>query len=68
VVPPAAPEKLSGAIRRILAQPRLHRRLSDNARERARTEFGLKLMIERIKAVYRWVRDRRGPPPQFIEY
>jgi len=67
VVPPAQPEKLSGAVRRILASPRLHRQMSEAALERARTEFGLPLMLERIEAVYDWARTKRGPLPRFVE-
>lgn len=66
VVPPGAPEKLAGAINRLLTQPRLRRELGENARARARSEFGLNLMVERIKTVYRWVMDRRGPMPKFV--
>jgi len=66
VVPPGAPEKLSGAINRLLARPQLRREMGENARRRAQAEFGLKLMAERIKAVYRWVLDRSGPMPRFF--
>lgn len=66
VVPPGAPEKLSGAIRRLLSQPRLCRQMGENARARAHAEFGLKLMVERIKTVYRWVLGRKGPLPRFL--
>jgi len=66
VVPPNAPEKLSGAINRLLTQPRLRRQMGENARVRARSEFGLDLMVERIKTVYQWVMGRRGPPPKFV--
>jgi len=66
VVPPGVPEKLSGAINRLLNQPQLRRQMGEKARERARKEFGLDLMIERIKTIYQWVLDRRGPMPKFI--
>jgi len=66
VVPPGAPEKLAGAINRLLTQPRLRRQMGENARARARAEFGLPLMAERIKTVYRWVMDRGGEPPRFV--
>jgi len=66
VVPPNAPEKLSGAINRLLSQRRLRHEMGENARARARSEFSLDLMIERIKTIYQWVLDRRGPPPQFV--
>lgn len=66
VVPPAAPEKLSGAIRRLLAQPQLRRQMGENARARARSEFSLDVMVARIKTVYRWLLDRRGPMPRFL--
>ncbi len=67
VVPPAQPEKLSGAINRLLTHPRLRRELGENARARAHAEFGLPLMIERIKTVYRWVLERKGPIPKFVD-
>lgn len=67
VVEPGRPEKLSGALRQILTQPKLRKRLSENCRQRARAEFDSKLMIERVKAVYRWVLNRNGPPPRFVE-
>jgi rhamnosyl/mannosyltransferase len=66
VVPPNAPEKLAGAINRLLTQPRLRREMGEKARARAQSEFGLELMVERIKTVYRWVLDRRGPAPKFV--
>ena len=66
VVPPGAPAKLSGAINRILTQPRLRRKMSEAARARAKKEFGLDLMIERIKTVYGWVLDPRTPRPKFV--
>jgi rhamnosyl/mannosyltransferase len=66
VVQPGVPEKLAGAINRLLTQPRLRRKMGENARARARSEFGLPLMVERIKTVYRWVMDRHGAPPKFV--
>jgi rhamnosyl/mannosyltransferase len=67
VVPPAMPEKISGALTRLLRNPKLRRELSRNALERAQKEFGLTLMLERLEIIYQWVLNPKGPMPRFLE-
>jgi glycosyltransferase involved in cell wall biosynthesis len=55
VVPPAAPSKLAEAINLLLSDEDLRRRLGENARARARTEFDSSIMVERVGAIYKSV-------------
>jgi rhamnosyl/mannosyltransferase len=53
VVPPRDSEALAASIRRLLADPALRASLGQAARSRARDQFGLDRMQERVLEVYR---------------
>jgi len=52
VVPPGDPAALAGAIGRLLADPEARRRMGEAARGRARAEFTLERMVDRVEAIY----------------
>jgi len=52
IVPPGDPAALAGAVRRLLRDPELARRLGAAARARAETEFGRAAMVRRFEAFY----------------
>lgn len=52
VAPPADADALAGAIRRLLADEPMRRRMGEAALQRVRDEFSQARMIERIDAVY----------------
>jgi len=52
IAPPASPEKLAEAINTLLKDEELRLRLGRQAKKRVIEEFGLPLMISRIKNVY----------------
>lgn len=52
LVPPGDPEALATAIRRLLADPELARRLGETGRERVRERFSASAQAERILALY----------------
>jgi glycosyltransferase involved in cell wall biosynthesis len=53
IVPPGDSERLALAIRRLLADKELARRLGDQARNRALQEFEESVMIERYLDLFR---------------
>lgn len=53
LVAPSDAEGLSGAMRRLAADPGLRARLGANGRQRVRADFGLERMIEETLIVYR---------------
>jgi glycosyltransferase involved in cell wall biosynthesis len=55
VVPPNDVPAMAGAIRRLMEDPGLRRRMGDAARQRAVAEFDAATMIARVEAVYREV-------------
>ena len=62
LVPPKEPGRLAGALRRILSDPGLARRLGDAARARAEREFSADRMVEETLAVYRRLDNARAEP------
>ena len=52
LVPPADPQALAGAIRDVLSDPTLARRLGEAGRERVRRHFSAGRMVERVMGVY----------------
>lgn len=52
VVPPADPPALAKAINKLLADPEKRKDMGEFAQKRARSDFDLKTMFERIDAVY----------------
>jgi glycosyltransferase involved in cell wall biosynthesis len=52
LVPPRDAEALAAALRRVLGDPPLARRLGDAGRARAVAEFSIERMIERVRGVY----------------
>jgi glycosyltransferase involved in cell wall biosynthesis len=52
LVPPADPQALAGAIRDVLSDPTLARRLGEAGRERVRQHFSAGRMVERVMGVY----------------
>ena len=59
-VPPNDPSALASAINRLLADPALRARLGAGARQRARAEFDVDTMTDRVMAIYESVTARRG--------
>jgi rhamnosyl/mannosyltransferase len=57
VVPPGDPQALSEAIRLLIADPQLSRRMGEAGRERVMREFTLERMAERVEIVYKGVLD-----------
>lgn len=55
VVPPQDPEALAAALRPLLADGGLRRRMGEAGRERVLREFTPEQMVERVEAVYRAV-------------
>ena len=53
LVPPRDPDRLAQAIRRLLGDPGLARRLAEEARRRVRERFSAERMVERTLALYR---------------
>jgi len=60
VVPPSDPGSLAAAIRRLLDDPELRRKLGDAASERARREFSVERMLKATLTLYEAV--LRGAP------
>ena len=54
-VPPQDPPALAAAINRLLDDAELRRRLGEGARQRARAEFAVEKMTDRVMALYRSV-------------
>jgi glycosyltransferase involved in cell wall biosynthesis len=52
VVPPANSSALAGAINELLADPIRRKGMGEFARQRARNEFNLQLMFDRVEAMY----------------
>ncbi len=52
LVEPGDPAALAGALRRLLGDPDLRRRLGQAARERQQREFTLEAMVDRVEALY----------------
>ena len=59
LVPPADPAALAGALRAVLDQPALARRLAEAGQARARREFSAEAMVERLTALYDEVLDAK---------
>jgi len=59
VVPPRDPAALAAAINALLADPERRARMGQAGRRRARQEFGLPRMVDRVLALYEEVL----PPP-----
>ncbi len=57
VVPARDPQALAAACRELLADPERRRAMGERGRERARVEFGMEKMVERVEAWYRDVVD-----------
>ncbi len=53
LVPPRDPEAFAGALRRLLEDPELRRRLGQGGRERVATGFTVEKRLDRIEALYR---------------
>jgi glycosyltransferase involved in cell wall biosynthesis len=58
LVPPDDIDALEAALRRVLIDPALRRRLGDAARERVRAEFDLDVVWRRFDSIYREVGSR----------
>ncbi|MBI3764739.1 MAG: glycosyltransferase [Chloroflexi bacterium] len=56
VVPPHSSRALADAINRLLADDELRTRMSQAGLARAKREFALEKMVEKVEAVYRWAR------------
>ena len=52
VVPPRDPEALANAIDRLLSDASMREEMGRRAQERARTEFDLPVLVDRVMAVY----------------
>ena len=52
LVPPADPAALAKAVIRLIEEPALAARLAARAQQRARAEFGIDRMLERIEGLY----------------
>ncbi len=61
LVPPAAPERLAEALRRVTADSALARRLAERAWSRARAEFSVDTMADRYRALYGELLPARRP-------
>jgi len=59
-VPPSDPEALARAVRRLLDDEPLRRRLGERGRERAQTNFSKQALLTQILAAYRNEEPRRG--------
>lgn len=59
LVPPSDPERVAGAVRRLLRDPELRNRMGNAGEARTRALFGVDRMIERTVALYREL----IPPP-----
>jgi glycosyltransferase involved in cell wall biosynthesis len=55
LVPPCDPAALAGAVRRILDDPALGRRLSQAARQKVETEFSFSNRMRQVENIYRKV-------------
>jgi glycosyltransferase involved in cell wall biosynthesis len=55
---PGAPTSLADAMQRVLFEPGLAARLGSAARERARSRYGLSLMVDRYETLYRHLAKR----------
>jgi rhamnosyl/mannosyltransferase len=53
VIPPRDPDALAQAINSLLADDARRQQMGANAQHRARTEFGLPLLVDRLLALYR---------------
>jgi len=60
VVPPRDPAALVDAIRRLLADPELRRRLGERGRERAVREFSAGVMADRVASLYQELLSSSG--------
>jgi glycosyltransferase involved in cell wall biosynthesis len=63
LVPPADPAALAGAIRRLLADADLSRRLATEAREQFRREFSVEVMTSRTIEIYEALSASRRDSP-----
>jgi len=61
LVPPADPEALASAVRRLAGNPDLRRQLGDDARKRAQREFSVEIFVRRVKDVYESLLSGRRP-------
>ncbi|MBC7242519.1 MAG: glycosyltransferase [Anaerolineae bacterium] len=61
VVPPADPDALAGAIRTLLSNPDLRRRMGEAARRRVAEEFTLERMAAGVERIYAEVLEGRPP-------
>jgi glycosyltransferase involved in cell wall biosynthesis len=52
VVPPQQPEALAAAIQQLATQPDLCQQMGQAGQTRARQEFGLEQMVEKVLGVY----------------
>ena len=52
VVPPQQPEALAAAIQQLASQPELCRKMGQAGQDRARQEFSLAQMVEKVQGVY----------------
>lgn len=53
IVPPTDSAALAGAVNELLADPQRRERMGEFARRRAQSEFDLRLMFDRVEAVYK---------------
>ncbi|MBA3496250.1 MAG: glycosyltransferase [Gemmatimonadales bacterium] len=60
LVPPAEPSALAGAIRTVLGDPTVARRLGEAGQARARREFSASRMIREVSGVYEDLLERVG--------
>jgi glycosyltransferase involved in cell wall biosynthesis len=62
LVEPGDAAALTGALRRMLADPEAARRMGEAARERRRHEFTVELMVRRFEALYQRLAAGQGLP------